>query len=142
MSGRMAPSRKPSVAQMRAHIMGLIEEYGLIYSLVPIKAAQASYELEEVWIPPIKSSGSYAVALHEIGHCRGSHRASRVRMVRERNAWAWAKSHALIWTEAMERHRVASLAWYETQIKIGAESRFIPPTVRSKLPIQRTISNG
>jgi hypothetical protein len=114
---------------MQAHAMGLIEKHTRIYSLVPIRAAQASYELGEVWIPPIKSSVSYAVALHEIGHICGRHRASRYRMVRERDAWSWAKTNALGWTETMERHRDASLAWYEAQIKIGSVSRFVLPAV-------------
>jgi hypothetical protein len=57
-AAKKAGAKWPTVAQMQAHIAGLIEKQNLIYSLVPIRAAQASYELEEVWIPPIKSSGS------------------------------------------------------------------------------------
>jgi hypothetical protein len=89
--------------------------------------ATAIYEFEEIWIPQIKSSISYAFALHEIGHIRGRHQTSRSHMVCERDAWAWAKAHALIWTEAMERLRFACLGWYEAQIKIGSQSRFIAP---------------
>jgi hypothetical protein len=129
-AAKKAGAKWPTVAQMQAHIAGLIEKQNLIYSLVPIRAAQASYELEEVWIPPIKSSGSYAAALHEIGHICGRHRASRYRMVRERDAWSWAKAHALIWTAAMERHHVASLAWYEARIKIGSVSQVCSAKVR------------
>jgi hypothetical protein len=91
---------------------GLIEEYGLIYNWVPRRSmATAIYEFEEIWIPQIKSSISYAFALHEIGHIRGRHQTSRSRMVCERDAWAWAKAHALIWTDAMERLRFACLGW-------------------------------
>ena len=115
---------------MHAHIMGLIEEYGLIYHWTarPTKA-MASYEFEEIWIPKIKSRISYATALHELGHIRGGHRASRWRIVRERDGWAWAKSHALVWTETMQRKREKDLSWYEAQIKAGSQSRFVPATI-------------
>jgi hypothetical protein len=33
-------------------------------------------------------------------------------MARERWAWDWPRKNALIWTDAMERHAAASLAWY------------------------------
>jgi hypothetical protein len=52
--------------------------------------AMVSYEFEEIWIPKIKSRISYATALHELGHIRNGHRASRWRIVRERDAWALA----------------------------------------------------
>jgi hypothetical protein len=97
--------------QMHDHIMSLIEQYDIICHWVarPPKA-HAFWELEEVWIPKIKSQISYVTALHEIGHLRGRHRASRWRMVRERDAWRWAKSHALIWTDTIERQIEESLA--------------------------------
>ena len=91
----------------------------------------ASYELEEIWILKIKSLNSYATALHEIGHILGRHRASRYLMVRERDAWRWAKANALIWTETMERQRDQALAWYEARIKAGCLSKICLATICS-----------
>src|SRR4051812_19656709 len=62
--------------------------------------AWAGREISEICIPPIRSAISYATALHEIGHIVGPHQRSRESMVRERWAWRWAKSQALIWTPA------------------------------------------
>jgi len=124
---------------MHAHIMGMIEEYGLIYTPVAKPAqAQAAIELQEVWIPRVKSEISYASCLHEIGHIRGRYGWSKHKMVRERDAWRWAKAHALIWTARMESDRQASLGWYEEQLKDGRMSksgRFLP---LANLPQQRT----
>jgi hypothetical protein len=111
---------RPSVGQMHEHVVSLLQEYEIICNRIarPTRA-YASFELWEVWIPHIKSPISYVSALHEIGHIMGRHRASRRRMVRERDAWRWAKAHALIWTGPMEKHRRVSLAWYETSIAAG-----------------------
>jgi hypothetical protein len=38
-----------------------------------------------------------------------------------------AKSHALIWTETMERYRIKSLARYEAMIKAGLIGAKCPP---------------
>jgi hypothetical protein len=120
----------PSVEHMRDHVMGLIEQYDIVCNWVTrTTEARAAYEIEEVWIPKIKSAISYATALHEIGHIRCRHRASRLIMVRERDAWRWAKSHALIWTETMESQRETSLAWYEARINSGSMSPVHPPTI-------------
>jgi hypothetical protein len=109
-----------SVEEMHSHIMGPVEKFEITYSFIarPTRA-RAAFELWEIWIPHIKSPISYATALHEIGHIKGRYRTSRHRMVRERDAWRWAKTNALIWTDTMERHSQTSLVWYETQIAAG-----------------------
>jgi hypothetical protein len=66
----------------------------------------------EIQLAPIRSTVSYATALHEIGHIKGRYQRSRSVMVRERWAWEWARQNALCWTPAMERSATASLAWY------------------------------
>ena len=72
----------------------------------------------ELWLAPVRSALSYAVALHEIGHWKGSRQNSRSVMVRERAAWQWARENALIWTDAMERCATQSLAWYEAKEQV------------------------
>lgn len=135
------PTRRPSVAQMHAHVMGLIEKYELVCNVIPrVRQSRAAWEVEEIWIPRIKSEISYATALHEIGHIRARHRASRYTMVRERDAWRWAKRNALIWTERMERDREASLAWYEAEFSGGSVSRFCEAASESPVASKRDMA--
>jgi hypothetical protein len=77
-----------------------------------ILRAEPTGELLEVIIPPVRSKRSYATAMHELGHVFGRHQLSRREMVRERWAWHWARSNALVWTPAMERDCSQSLERY------------------------------
>ena len=56
-----------------------------------------------IFVPPIRSISSYAVAMHEIGHVVGRHGQSKNKLVRERWAWKWAKDNALVWSELADR---------------------------------------
>lgn len=77
-------------------------------------------------ICPIRSLLTYAIALHEIGHCvtwgRSGHAYPNVPyFIRQENseilAWMWAQDNALLWTGPMDAayrysrraHRAASL---------------------------------
>jgi hypothetical protein len=75
------------------------------------REAFAIIEADEIRIPPIRSTISYATAMHELGHQLGNprHQNSSSVMARERDAWRWARSNAKIWTPAMERQAVKSL---------------------------------
>jgi len=70
----------------------------------------------EMWLPPVRSDVSYAVALHEIGHIKGRDQKSLDVLVREQAAWQWARDNALVWTAAMERHAAKALAWVEARL--------------------------
>jgi hypothetical protein len=76
-----------------------------------------SGDVFELQLPPVRSAISYATALHEIGHVLGQHQNSRRVMVRERWAWQWARSLALVWTPAMERHATKSLDGYARRMR-------------------------
>jgi hypothetical protein len=105
-----------TLIEMREHIdlICTSHEHDLnIFRCDLLHQAQAIREFDEVTIPQVKSSVSYAVALHEFGHLFGYHQNSRRVMVRERGAWRYARINALQWTPAMERHMANSLAWYE-----------------------------
>ena len=94
-----------TVDQMQAHVLQLCETHEIsITWQQPRDGAWAIYWFREILIPPIKSSRSYATALHEIGHILGRHQRSQAVLVRERWAWHWAKRNALDWTPAMQRH--------------------------------------
>src|SRR5205823_5848330 len=92
------------VEDMRRHISELCETHDieLMWCRRPMDA-WADREHGTICTAPIKSSISYATALHEIGHIRGPHQLSRDSMVRERWAWHWAQANALVWTTRMER---------------------------------------
>jgi hypothetical protein len=68
---------------------------------------------DEIGIAPVRSTISYAIALHELGHILGRHQQSENLMVRERWAWIWARAHALRWTAAMDRCAAGSLDRHE-----------------------------
>src|SRR5262245_56662931 len=98
------------VEDMRRHIEEVCETHDieLIWCRRPMDA-WADHAHATICVAPIKSRISYATALHELGHVRGRHQASRDSMVRERWAWRWAQANALIWTPRMERDRRKSL---------------------------------
>ena len=58
----------------------------------------------------IATPRDYAVALHELGHCRGD-KFSDV-LQEERAAWAWAQENAIYWDEEMTTAMVGGLATY------------------------------
>jgi len=70
----------------------------------------------ELWLPPVRSEVSYAVALHEIGHIKGRYQKSVDMLVREQAAWQWARDNALVWTPQMERRAAEALAWIEARL--------------------------
>ncbi len=81
---------------------------------------------------------TYAVALHELGHCEApngmmprheftahynatgqfsSIRDIALRMMEERAAWAWARYHALCWNAEMDAAEAVGLRSYDTSVK-------------------------
>jgi hypothetical protein len=112
-----------TVDEMQRHIQDLCDQYEI--AMFASRKAFAVPAFAEIHIQPIRSEVTYATALHEIGHCRGMHQASRSRMVRERWAWRWARVNALVWTQRMESTAISSLEWYECAIRIGRESPIV-----------------
>ncbi len=131
--------KSTTVAEMRAHVeavlapmVGRPDDALIVHTVKICRQARACIEVNEIWITEITSEISYATVLHEIGHLRGRHGWSRRVLTRERDAWRWAKAHALVWTAAMERDCRSNLAWYESQIKCGALSCWVPRSVFSE----------
>jgi hypothetical protein len=103
-----------------------------------ISRSYALNEWEEICITPVKSTISYAIALHEVGHILGRHQRSSYVLVRERWAWNWARQNARKWTPAMEAHAQKSFAWYEAQIKSAGLN---PTTDRNSTAAQKASAN-
>lgn len=70
---------------------------------------------------------SYAIALHELGHCIHplGNDGSLSAMLKEESAWEWAEHHALIWSTAMQQVKQFSLDSYGQQAKRLAEQNII-----------------
>jgi antirestriction protein ArdC len=109
-----------TVADMWAHVQELASAHEISVCTHWIKRCDRAYALreadggfDEIQIPPIRSTISYATALHEIGHILGQHQSSRHSLVRERWAWRWARENAIAWTPAMERSAALALAYCE-----------------------------
>ncbi|EKS41338.1 hypothetical protein [Afipia broomeae] len=104
-----------TVGEMDKHVQLIADENQIVIHPT-LKRLSRSYSVrvsEEIYIAPIKSVLSYAVALHELGHVLGPHQNSLRVLVRERAAWRWAKRNALVWSPRMQEHAETSIHWYE-----------------------------
>ena len=63
-----------------------------------------------IFIAPVKSAVTYAVAMHEVGHVLG--RNPKTRLAQEAAAWQWARANALDWCPVMEAKMQDCLASY------------------------------
>jgi hypothetical protein len=61
-------------------------------------------------ISPVRAAVTYAIALHELGHVVGTQSGRRID--KEVQAWEWAESNALEWTEPMIVKAARCVAWY------------------------------
>ena len=113
MTNEHPDARSPLTAQeMHEHVIGLCSKHDIVWEWCKRPSqAWSARELEQICIAPVRSPISYATALHEIGHILGRHQQSRDSMTRERWAWQWAKSNALLWTPVMERYAAKALAF-------------------------------
>jgi len=62
---------------------------------------------------PIRNTGFYISALHEIGHIVGPDQGGS-RLKAEWGAWRWAKENAIVWTDTAERVMKRALTSYCT----------------------------
>ena len=107
----MKGRKEKTIQDMHQHVMGLCSQHNIVFTwCCRPSQAWAAREIEEVYIPPVKSVISYATALHEIGHILGRFQRSGNSVIRERWAWQWAKRNALIWTPAMNWYAAAMMS--------------------------------
>jgi hypothetical protein len=127
---KRSQQQRVTVVMMRRHIEALVAAH--VPRDVPvtrcdgIRSARTVWRRDKllaIWLPPVKSAVSYAVALHELGHICGRYRHSRKLMTRERAAWRWAERNALIWTKRMTYCKGNSLIWYAALLMQRAQQR-------------------
>jgi len=101
---------EPTIATLQNHIKALCFIHKIFF--LPVKTARkcCAFKHHQVNCLSIRSYLSYAIALHEIGHCRTYWRSGywfpmksygTLRREHEALAWDWARENALIWTLPM-----------------------------------------
>jgi hypothetical protein len=102
------------IGRMRDHVARLIGYHEIVYQ--PVERIRQSKcfpwsrgEKPVVQFPPVWSEITYAVALHELGHALGRQANHVDEIVREQDAWDWARTHAITWTPKMERLAAACM---------------------------------
>ncbi|AJF08250.1 hypothetical protein GSUB_17345 (plasmid) [Geoalkalibacter subterraneus] len=89
-----------NVQEMQKHIESLCDKHR-IEVCSHSSGGRAWRKKRRIAIRPVKSSITYAIALHEIGHILGDHQGG-TRLDKEYGAWCWAKKNAATWSHTME----------------------------------------
>ncbi len=73
----------------------------------------AELDKNAILIKPIKSTITYVLCLHELGHLL-SKKALKARqeLMCEAYAWQWAERNAIVWNDVARRHRDMCLKMY------------------------------
>lgn len=119
-----ASSKVPMKIRYKKHIEAICKNNNITIEISPSSRGRAWTNTRVIKIPEVKTSITYALALHEIGHILGVR--SGKRLEKEVQAWEWAMKNAIEWTQpmnqAMERRLGSYLTW--CQRKKGA---WVPP---------------
>jgi len=99
--------------QMSDHIDTLIGEHGITVDWRRSARGMSWMPVRKIRIARVTTERSYAVALHEIGHCAAPSAWGRhPRLDKELAAWDWAERNALEWTDRMDEERAKAMGWY------------------------------
>jgi hypothetical protein len=125
------------VQQLRSHIQQLAKQYDISVSYVcaPATNAYALRAERAIEVPPVVNGATYAVSLHEIGHCarpcEKSHRPVKLGsghpacVACELAAWQFATDTAIVWTTSMHQRMVLSLQSYARPAATAPERQTI-----------------
>lgn len=123
----------PTVDAMLRHVLELAAAFNVEVILDPRLPPDAAGAGEHpitgrryIMIAGVTDECTYAVALHELGHCvsptgilrtskereQFTIRTIKLRLEEEIGAWQWAKRHALEWTPAMVNVRKMTFGTY------------------------------
>jgi len=100
------PIENLSIKDMNKHIKELKSKYDITLYVDEKYAFAALVVFKEVSIRPITTYLRYIAALHEIGHIAiddGNTPDEKQKMIREKNAWEWAKKNSLVWNKNADK---------------------------------------
>ena len=97
--------------RMQAHIERIANDNGIKIIASKSNRGWACREEKYIEIPAVKSPTTYALALHELGHCL-SKRQSDTRLLSEIGAWEWAVENAFFWKPSMTKKMRRGLESY------------------------------
>jgi len=103
-----------NTAEMQAHITKIANDNGIKIIASKGNRGWACKQEKYIKIPSVKSPTTYALALHELGHCLGK-RQSETRLKKEIGAWEWAVQNALFWKPSMTNKMRRCLDSYVTK---------------------------
>lgn len=129
----MKQRRLPTLEELKRHVVDLCAAFNVKLVLVADLAQRPERAVSHQLIAkkggetlamlvecaPIVDETTYAVALHEIGHCVapnghfiGITEDYQMRLIAEEAAWEWAKWASLDWTPTMEQNMLMSVGTY------------------------------
>jgi hypothetical protein len=113
-----------SIQALHEHANGLAERFQIrVVELSPLdlKESQVIPGVTGpcVIVPPIINHMHYAARLHEMGHIMCARERGHIDdMVQDEcDAWAWARQHALFWSETMKLLERTCLGTYLNWVK-------------------------
>ncbi len=108
-------SKTPMSIRYRNHVESICRNHDIKIIISPGREGRSWTKSRTIRISQVKTSITYALALHEIGHILGVR--SGKRLEKEVQAWEWAIRNAIEWTQpmqqAMERRLASYLRWCE-----------------------------
>ena len=106
---------------MAIHVMELCAEHKIKVRFTleqPATGYVADRQHRTIKTRPVRNTGFYVSALHEIGHIVGEHQTvDDSRLMQEWYAWRFAKETALTWTDTAERVMKRALSSYCNSFK-------------------------
>ena len=102
------------LVKARAQVFELCSDnYISIIFVKPWQEVSALLHARIIFIRPVRSTVTYADALHELGHILDPKAfKARTELVCEAQAWKWAKEHALFWNDTAENYKNLCLSLY------------------------------
>lgn len=141
----MKRTKPCELRELQLHVLEISQRFQVAIEWIPPRAvAQAvslhildpnkNEDIHAVFISPILDETTYAVAMHEFGHClhplgttrtKDEKEYDRMQLLRERSAWEWAMHYALDWTPSMEHVRILAFKSYEDKAKDAARAELL-----------------
>lgn len=138
--------KKTEIAKhpLRVHVEQIADDHRVVIvfdHMMKPEDAVAVPPLRMVMCYPVMDETTYMIAMHELGHLIApggtgpDDFSSQMKFVdgkmqREDIAWGWARTHALVWTDVMERWADWARETYRRKVVDTCKATYIRPQVR------------